>query len=97
MWHVSVKSRYGNVPWAVLEEIARYELRGVGDARWGEWLERGNQVLHLRRRLREQEMRIAGIVHIVDIRGTDEHQSRVARVRQFLPPAAAVLPFEVFP
>lgn len=84
VWHVSVFGRFGAPNWTLLEEIARHELRGVGDAAKGEWLERGT-AFHIRRRLTEAEMRTGGIKAVCDIRGTDEQEARIARMRPFLP------------
>jgi hypothetical protein len=48
----------------------------------GEWLERGDLALHLRRRLRGAEARSVGPV--VDVRGTAEQQARLARLQPAL-------------
>lgn len=48
----------------------------------GEWLERGDLALHLRRRLRGAEARSVGPV--VDVRGTAEQQARLAQLQPAL-------------
>ena len=62
-------------------QIARDALHGVGDAGIGEWAEQGRDgVIHLRRRLSEDEMESFGVREIVDVRGTDEYLRRYALV-----------------
>lgn len=88
MWHASISGRVfpGWAPW---EQIARRELRGVGDATRGEWVERGETALHLRRRLSAREERPD--VLVCDIRHTDEHEQRVRRIQPQLPATLARL------
>jgi hypothetical protein len=97
VWHASVHGRYGAPVWLVLEEIARVELRGVGDATAGEWAERGLTAFHLRRRLTAKEMVAAGITSVCDVRGTTEQQERIARMRPFLPGPMSAMPVEALP
>ena len=96
MWHVSVSGVFGQ-SWGLLEEIARDVLRGVGNASQGEWLERGDIAIHLRRRLSRAEMRHAGLDEVVDVRGADEARVRIDRMRAFLPAAVAARPWREFP
>lgn len=76
MWHVSVS---GNAP---MREMWRQEcyiqIRGLGDAGRGEWVEWSGKAFHLRRRLSEREQVSVGPV--VDIRGTPEAVERLQRV-----------------
>lgn len=81
----------------MLFEIAFDELRGVGDATFGEWREVGDLAVHVRRRLTANEMRYAGIDSVVDIRGTPEHIARIDRLRPFLPPIVRHEHADVFP
>lgn len=97
MWHASISGRYGAPQWALLEDLARQELRGVGDASLGEWAERGDRVFHLRRRLTDREMAEGLIASVVDVRGTDEHATRVDRMRPFLPPPMQGMPMDALP
>ena len=99
MWHASVRGRYGSPQWRLLEEIARRELNGVGDAGLGEWVKRGEEagVLHLRRRLTGAEMRTGDIEGVYDVRGTPEFTARISRMRPFLFPAMRDWPDEAFP
>lgn len=86
MWHASA------APWptsllalrGILEPWADRALDGVGDASLGEWREWTGRAVHVRRRLSDLEARKVGPV--IDIRGTDEAERRLARVRHRLPP-----------
>jgi hypothetical protein len=75
--------------------LAHQELAGVGDAALGEWEERGDVAVHLRRRLTADEA--ANIGPVIDVRGTWEGQKRLTRMRRFLPPQIAQLPDEALP
>jgi hypothetical protein len=64
------------------------ELRDVGDAVLGEWVEHGALATHVRRRLSSAEVLRHSMV-MRDIRGTDEAHERLAalprRMRGLLP------------
>jgi len=96
VWHASVSGRYSR-DWHLFEEIARDELESVGDATLGEWLERGDIALHLRRRLTDGECRKGQIATVVDVRGTDEGKVRIDRMRPFLPSQIASVSAEQLP
>lgn len=80
--------------------MAERALRGVGDPTLGEWREPGRDMtMHVRRRLTDQERRLARrppgvrLLQTRDIRGTDEERYRMRRLladapqlRPFLPP-----------
>jgi hypothetical protein len=87
VWHVSIAAM-GNLPHDVLLREAYRQLDGVGDAAAGEWIERrwmdtGEPVVHLRRRLNAIEAAVVGPVR--DIRGTAEAFRRLQPVRHLLP------------
>jgi hypothetical protein len=65
--------------------LAKAALRGVGDARRGEWIERGRGgVYHVRRRLSVEEQEPIGEAR--DIRGTGEERVRLTELfRAFSP------------
>lgn len=78
VWHASAASLPGfNLPAYVLRAAALLAIKGVGDARLGEWEEFGS-AYHVRRRLNAQEQRSVGPV--IDIRGTPEETRRLAIV-----------------
>lgn len=87
VWHVSIGWHYDGPVWKTIEEIARLELRGVGDPVAGEWMERGKRAFHLRRRLTSREIREGGIGTVLDVRRTADGAVRIARMRPFLVPA----------
>lgn len=58
--------------------IAYRALNGVGDLSLGQWEETGNGgVIHVRRRLSDQERVLAGGLEVRDIRGTPEETARL--------------------
>lgn len=68
--------------------IAEHALNGVGDARLGEWRERGRGgVYHIRRRLSVDEESIVG--GALDIRGTPEEQTRMSSLLAAVDPRVA--------
>ena len=87
MWHASV-SHHGRfiIPDSVRLERAYRVLRGVGDARSGEWVESTSRALHVRRRLTEDEQKQ---VTVADIRRTPEAVARwwalPRQIREFVP------------
>ena len=90
VWHVSVApvdTALFSVAEARCWAYALDALDGVGDPALGEWRERGEIAVHVRRRLTNRERRDAGNLDVVDIRGTDEHTRRVLALRPFLPRA----------
>ena len=80
MWHASAASTMSNE--YHLSKVTRRMLRGVGDRDLGEWSKAKEleymTVVHLRRRLSENEARMVGDVR--DIRGTFEELKRVKAV-----------------
>lgn len=74
------------------QTIALTALSGVGDARLGEWRERGNRgIVHVRRRLSDTERGVVGDAR--DIRGTPEAARRMVALLADLPPhVRAMLP-----
>ncbi len=83
MWHASVSSLEMRMSAATLQAEAFRALGGVGDPRAGEWEEWTGRAFHLRRRLNKTEEELVGPA--VDIRGTDELDARLRRVRHLLP------------
>lgn len=77
MWHASVKTfSPGHV---LAREKAIAALAGAGDAALGEWFEVGNNdVFHVRRRLSEDERKLAHNLQVRDIRGTPEEKGRMS-------------------
>jgi hypothetical protein len=72
VWHAS--GRGGDL--IASQRIAIFALKGVGDARRGEWRERGRGgVYHIRRRLSAEEQLLVGEAR--DIRGSVEMKERV--------------------
>lgn len=101
MWHASISdpawrgSYAGGSHADELFVIAESVLHGVGDPALGEWRERGEIAVHLRRRLTPAEAAIVGPV--VDVRGTWEHEKRINRMRRYLPEGMRLLPGEALP
>lgn len=89
VWHASAAPLPG-LRWApaVLHAAAMLALKGVGDARLGEWDEYTGFAYHIRRRLSVSEQRSVGPV--VDVRGTPEGARRMAMARRWLPAGYAV-------
>ena len=85
VWHASTSMGPRRLQsWDELETVARAALDGVGDTKLGEWVEQGNQIFHLRRRLSvdEQDQHVGPVV---DVRQTDEGAKRFAAMRRYLP------------
>lgn len=78
MWHASISPLHGVMPERELRRLAKKVVAGVGDARAGEWWERGGRVVHVRRRLSETEQGKVGPV--IDVRGTPEAFERALRL-----------------
>lgn len=74
MWHASVKS--GTMEQS--EALAESALEACGDERSGQWKERGNGVFHLRRRLSEDECKLAGNLTVNDLRNTASGKRKLA-------------------
>lgn len=87
MWHASGRGNRGQSS----ASIALNALRGVGDVTRGEWLECGNRgVVHVRRRLSQDEQDAFGIAAVRDIRGTEEEQERLTALLADAPHLRAV-------
>lgn len=86
VWHASGSSPFGeDAAW----RIADAALEGVGDARLGEWRERGARAVHVRRRLSDVE---ANGLAVRDVRGKDEERSRLRALLRDAPYAAELVP-----
>ena len=72
-----------------LRQVALKALEGVGDAALGQWEEKGGIAFHVRRRLSESEMKLAGNLSVCDVRRTQEYSVRRAAMQRFLPPQYA--------
>lgn len=82
MWHASAEAANASLAWRMAERA----LKGVGDPSLGEWRETGRTgIMHLRRRLSDQERKIAGDLQVRDIRGSDEERRRLARLLRDAP------------
>jgi hypothetical protein len=85
VWHASAAPLPGiRLPVDLLQAAALLALKGVGDARLGEWEwhEWTGSAYHVRRRLNEDEQRSVGAA--IDIRGTPEEAVRMANVARWL-------------
>lgn len=88
VWHASVRTTSG----IVAAGLAAVALRGVGDPALGEWPSRGPTAFHIRRRLTPDEMALAGISAVRDIRGTPEEQARLQALIAEAPYLRGLLP-----
>lgn len=70
---------------ATLRRFAERALGGVGDAALGEWSNWTGKAFHLRRRLSAEEH--AQVGDVVDVRGTEEGERRIAAARRANPRA----------
>lgn len=86
VWHVSVSCapQYGASTDTLLRECY-VALEGAGDASLGEWTERGDKAVHVRRRLSDLERASHKRLSAVDIRGTFEARERTAKMQQHVP------------
>jgi hypothetical protein len=67
-------------------------LHGVGDASLGEWREQGARgVVHLRRRLSDDERASVGGLDVRDVRGTFEEKKRIQAVLHAAPHLRGVI------
>lgn len=96
MWHSSAAALQGwPTDMTTLRTFALRALDGVGDRNLGEWDEWTGYAFHIRRRLSVQEQGNVGPV--LDVRGTNEAERRLARVLPYLmrnPMAMQVLAME---
>lgn len=89
MWHASGSG----LTYQQSAALAEQALRGVGDPKLGEWRERGDgTVFHIRRRLAEWEQRRYGVLHVRDIRGTNEETWRLKSLVRDAPHLAEFFP-----
>jgi hypothetical protein len=66
--------------------MAERALQGVGDASIGEWREQGSRgIVHLRRRLSDDERASVGGLDVRDVRGTFEEKKRIQSVLRDAP------------
>ncbi len=84
VWHVSVCPQGRRISTRKLALLAHSELFTVGSIASGEWAERTEVALHLRRRLSEREQAIID-PPVLDVRGTEEATIRAARAYAELP------------
>ncbi len=77
--------------------LAADQLEGVGDVSLGEWRERGDIAVHLRRRLTPIEMALGGIDSACDIRGTKEFEERICAMLPYLPSQMQGWSLEAYP
>jgi len=70
VWHASASALTIPTAWSMAERA----LQGVGDAMLGEWRERGERAVHIRRRLSLVEQ---GDLTVRDIRGSKEERARI--------------------
>jgi len=89
VWHASIRTFSGDR--ALAREMAIATLAGVGDPQAGEWHQVGEMAHHLRRRLTQDELRLAGGITVRDIRGTQEERRRFALLFADVPHLKAVL------
>ena len=88
VWHASASAANEATAWAMAERA----LTGVGDAKLGQWRERGRRgVVHLRRRLTDAERASAGNLGVRDIRGTEEERDRLRALLREVPQLRGVL------
>lgn len=71
---------------AELTKLAKKALRGVGEPLRGQWIERGERAMHVRRRLSRAEQMHVGDVR--DLRQTEEGWTRLRAVVDVIPPQA---------
>jgi hypothetical protein len=79
VWHASGRGRTPSISRALALEA----LSGVGDKRLGQWVDEqgmGRGIVHVVRRLTEEEREEFSVPEPYDIRGTDEEQRRIAAV-----------------
>jgi len=84
VWHASAAPLPGtHWPVEILQAAALLALKGVGDARLGEWEwhEWTGRAYHVRRRLTRCEQQSVGPA--TDIRGTPEETRRLAEVKRW--------------
>lgn len=88
MWHASGRGSTESLSWALAERA----MHGVGDPALGEWREVGRDgVMHIRRRLTDQERKQAGDLQVRDIRGTEEEARRLRRLLRDAPQLRSIL------
>jgi hypothetical protein len=79
VWHASGKGRTARES----KQIALDGLTGVGDRQLGEWIDEtgmGRGIVHVQRRLSDEEREAFGVPEPFDIRGTPEEERRIAAV-----------------
>ena len=80
MWHASIAAHNITLPDTELQRRAFASLRGVGDARAGQWVEITERAAHVRRRLLPTEVQMLPLDHrqVVDVRAwSDEDISLI--------------------
>lgn len=87
MWHASASAMTIPTAWSMAERA----LTGVGDTALGEWRERGEKAVHIRRRLSDDERQLLGGLTVRDVRGTDEERQRISAVLRDAPHLRGVI------
>lgn len=91
VWHASGQGKNANAS----KRIALSGIVGVGDPRLGQWIDlkgvRGG-IVHVQRRLTEEERAVFGVPEPYDIRGSEEERRRIASVYAEAPYLLGILP-----
>lgn len=92
VWHASGSTLEGNTRDG--RRLARAGLAGVGDATLGEWTFDGERagVVHVIRRLSDDERAEFAVPAPYDIRGTREENARIAAVYDESPHLIGIMP-----
>jgi hypothetical protein len=83
VWHASGRGRTASES----RRIALDGIRGVGDASLGEWVSDGIRagIVHVQRRLSQDERERFAVPAPYDIRGTEEERQRITAVYREAP------------
>lgn len=84
VWHASVQALTTPTAWRLAERA----LEGAGDAALGEWRDRGERVVHIRRRLTDAER---GGLGVRDVRGEPEERERMRALLRDVPQLRGII------